>query len=45
MSIVGMQEALNLDWEMGVEMHMKEKFILQGSMHFLCTESKKFSMP
>lgn len=27
------KEALNLDWEMGVEMHMKEKFILQGSQH------------
>lgn len=25
------KEALNLDWEMGVEIHMKEKFILQGS--------------
>lgn len=27
------KEALNLDWYMDVEMHMKEKFILQGSQH------------
>lgn len=27
------KEALNLNWEMGVEIHMKEKFILQGSQH------------
>lgn len=29
------KEALNLDWEMRVEIHMKEKFILQGTQHSL----------